>query len=102
MFNLLCPKRSIHKLAVALVLQPCKCQALVFLVRNKSDTSEQNWRELTLYIAFEADGQLFQYKRSPFGVTNGVSAFRRAIDEFIKRYRLKKVYAYLDCYWRNY
>jgi len=38
MFNLLCPKRSIHKIAVALVLQPCKCQALVFLVRNKSDT----------------------------------------------------------------
>ena len=37
MFNLLCPKRSIHKIAVALVLQPCKCQALVFLVKNKSD-----------------------------------------------------------------
>ena len=46
MFNLLCPKRSIHKIAVALVLQPCKCQALVFLGRNKSDTLEQNWREL--------------------------------------------------------
>jgi len=43
-----CPKRSTHKIAVALVLQPRKCQALVFLVRNKSDTLEQNWRELKL------------------------------------------------------
>jgi len=48
------------------------------------------------YTAFEADGQLFQYKRLPFGVTNGVSAFQRSIDEFIKRHHLKKVYAYLD------
>jgi len=36
------------------------------------------------YTAFEAHGQLFQYKRLPFGVTNGVSAFQRSIDEFIK------------------
>jgi len=48
------------------------------------------------YTAFEADGQLFQYKRLPFGITNGVSAFQRSMDEFIKRHRLKKVYAYLD------
>jgi len=48
------------------------------------------------YTAFEADGQLFQYKRLPFGVTNGISVFQRSIDEFIKRHRLKKVYAYLD------
>ena len=48
------------------------------------------------YTAFEADGQLFQYKRLPFGVTNGVSAFQRSINEFIKKHRLKKVYAYLD------
>jgi len=33
-------------MAVAFVLQPCKCQTLFFLVRNKSDTLEQNWREL--------------------------------------------------------
>jgi len=46
MINLLCPNRSIHQIAVAFVLQPCKCQALVFLVRNKSDTLEQKWREL--------------------------------------------------------
>jgi len=29
-------------------------------------------------------------------VTNGVSAFQRSINEFIKKHRLKKVYAYLD------
>ena len=32
----------------------------------------------------------------PFGVTKGVSASQRSEDEFIKRHRLKKVYAYLD------
>ncbi|XP_026689427.2 retrovirus-related Pol polyprotein from transposon opus [Ciona intestinalis] len=48
------------------------------------------------YTAFEADGCLYQYKRLPFGVTNGVSAFQRVIDRFIARHQLKKVYAYLD------
>jgi len=48
MFNLLRPKRSIHRMAVAFVLHPCLCQILVFLVRNKSDIYEQNWRELKL------------------------------------------------------
>jgi len=43
----------------------------------------------------EADGQLFQYKRLPFGVAHSVSAFQRSINEFIKKHRLK-VYAYLD------
>ena len=28
------------------------------------------------YTAFEADGNLFQFKRVPFGVTNGVAAFQ--------------------------
>ena len=40
------------------------------------------------YTAFEASGRLFQYKRLPFGVTNGVAAFRRCIDNFIKRFNL--------------
>ena len=48
------------------------------------------------YTAFEASGRLFQYKRLPFGVTNGVAAFQRCIDSFIKRFNLKKVHAYLD------
>jgi len=48
------------------------------------------------YTAFETSGRLFQYKRLAFGVTNGVAAFQRCIDNFIKRYNLKNVYAYLD------
>jgi len=28
-----------------LVLQLCKCQTLVFLIRSKSDTLERNWCE---------------------------------------------------------
>jgi len=47
-------------------------------------------------MAFDADGRIFQYCRLPFGVTNGVSAFQRVMDNFIKRHGLKKVYAYLD------
>ena len=60
MFNLLCPKRSIHKIAVALILKPCKCQALVVLVRNKSDTLEQNWRELKLWRQVGIEFQSFE------------------------------------------
>ena len=52
--------------------------------------------EERFYTAFEAGGELYQYKRLPFGVTNGVSAFQRSIDRFIERYQLQKVYAYLD------
>ena len=33
--------------------------------------------------AFEANGRLFQFKRLPFGVTNGVAAFQRGIDYVI-------------------
>ena len=44
------------------------------------------------YAAFEAMGKLYQYKRLPFGVTNGVSAFQRVIDCFIRRNNLKRVY----------
>ena len=52
--------------------------------------------EERFYTAFERGGELYQYKRLPFGVTNGVSAFQRSIDCFIKRYQLQKVYVYLD------
>ena len=47
------------------------------------------------YTASEA-GKIFQYKRLPFGGTNGVSAFLRAIDRFMKTYNLQKNYAYID------
>ena len=38
-----------------------------------------------IFTAFEANGSLFQDKRLPFGVTNGVSAFQRCIDKFHQR-----------------
>ena len=49
-----------------------------------------------LFTAFEAMGKLYQYRRLPFGVSNGASAFQKVIDDFILRHNLKKVYAYLD------
>ena len=48
------------------------------------------------YTAFEAMGRLYQYKRLPFGVTNGSAVFQKVIDEIIHRNGLRKVYAYLD------
>ena len=39
--------------------------------------------------AFTALRRLYQYKRFPFGVTNGVSAFQRVMDDFIERHQLK-------------
>ena len=53
-------------------------------------------KEERIYTAFEDCGKLYHYKRLPFGVTNGVSAFQRVVDDFIKCHDLKKVYAYLD------
>jgi hypothetical protein len=48
------------------------------------------------YTAFEAAGNLYQFQRIPFGVTNGVACFQRVIDSIIKSEGLKGVYAYLD------
>ncbi|XP_068082891.1 nose resistant to fluoxetine protein 6-like [Anabrus simplex] len=48
------------------------------------------------YTAFEACGKLWQYKRIPFGPTNGVPCFQRTIDTIIKNERLNGVTAYLD------
>ncbi|XP_059045822.1 uncharacterized protein LOC131841533 [Achroia grisella] len=48
------------------------------------------------YTAFEAGGNLYQFRRIPFGVTNGVAAFQRAINNIIKSEQLEGVYAYLD------
>ena len=45
--------------------------------------------------AFEADRKLFQYKRMPFGVTNGVSCFQRAMNDFINDNKLPGTYASL-------
>lgn len=48
------------------------------------------------YTAFEAGGSLYQFCRLPFGVTNGVAAFQRFIDNFIAEHKLQGTVAYLD------
>ena len=49
-----------------------------------------------IYTAFEAEGRLYQFKRIPFGVTNGVACFQRIIDSFIDQEKLTGTFAYLD------
>ena len=48
------------------------------------------------FTAFEANGELLQFTRLPFGVTNGVSAFQRTMDGIIKKHNLRNTWAYLD------
>ena len=48
------------------------------------------------YTAFEAGGQLYQFCRIPFGVTNGVAVFQRLLDKIIKEEELKDTFPYLD------
>ena len=48
------------------------------------------------YTAFEVDGQLWEFTRIPFGVTNGVSAFQRTIDKVIKMEKLLDTFVFVD------
>ena len=48
------------------------------------------------YTAFEACGCLYQFRRIPFGVTNGVASFQRVIDKIISNEKLKGTVAYID------
>ena len=48
------------------------------------------------FTAFEANGKLYQYKRIPFGVTNGVAAFQRIIDKIVEQEKLTQTFPYLD------
>lgn len=48
------------------------------------------------FTAFEADGGLYQFCRIPFGVTNGVAAFQRIMDQIISQRGLKGTFVYLD------
>ena len=42
------------------------------------------------------NGRLYQFRRIPFGVTNGAAAFQRTMDNFISEEALKDTFAYLD------
>ncbi|BES98019.1 multicellular organismal development [Nesidiocoris tenuis] len=48
------------------------------------------------FTAFEACNKLFQFRRIPFGVTNGVPCFQRVMDTLIQREKLKGTFSYLD------
>ena len=48
------------------------------------------------YTAFETNGKLYQFRRIPFGVTNGVPCFQRFIDTVINSENLEGTLAYLD------
>ena len=48
------------------------------------------------FTAFEACGNLYHFKRVPFGVTNGVAVFQRTIDNILKKEKVPASFAYLD------
>ena len=48
------------------------------------------------YTAFEANGRLYHFRRIPFGVTNGVAVFQRAMDKFVDEEGLKDTFPFLD------
>ena len=49
-----------------------------------------------VFTGFEADGNLWEFTRIPFGVTNGVPAFQREMDRMIDAEDLKHTFPYLD------
>ena len=48
------------------------------------------------FTAFEACGKLWEFTRLPFGVTNGVPAFQRKMDNLVQVEGLKDTFPYLD------
>nr|XP_039262013.1 uncharacterized protein LOC120338143 [Styela clava] len=48
------------------------------------------------FTAFEAEGNLYQFTRLPFGITNGVSCFQRIMKQLVKEEQLRGVFPYLD------
>ena len=48
-----------------------------------------------MYTAFEADGQLLQYTRIPFGLTNSVAVFQRIMNSLIEDNSLSGTFCYL-------
>ena len=49
-----------------------------------------------IFTAFEAQGNLYEFVRVPFGVTNGPSIFQREMDNCIRENCLKATFAYMD------
>ena len=48
------------------------------------------------FTAFEANGCLYQFRKKPFGVTNGVASFQRIMNNFITSEGLPDTFAYLN------
>ena len=48
------------------------------------------------YTGFETNGRLYQFRRNPFGVTNGVVVFQRQMDRMIVEEQLYDTFPYLD------
>ena len=46
--------------------------------------------------AFEANGELYEYKRIPFGLTNAVPSFQRAMNCLAEEEHVKDTFPYLD------
>ena len=49
-----------------------------------------------LFTAFEANGNLYEFTRVPFGVTNGPAIFQREMDNVIREDALNATWAYID------
>jgi len=49
-----------------------------------------------IFTAFEACGNLYQFTRVPFGVTNGPPCFQREVDDAIRENELVGTFAYID------
>ena len=48
------------------------------------------------YTAFEANGNLYDFCRMPFGLTTAVACFQRIMNNLVKEYSLQGTVAYLD------
>ena len=71
---------------------------LVFSIFNrKSAYYDLLWcKDDKVFTAVEKNGNLYQFTRIPFGVTNGVATFLRAIDKFVDEENLTNMFVYLD------
>ena len=49
-----------------------------------------------IYTAFEAISKLYEFNTLPFGLTNGVAAFQRSLDNVIEENNLEDTFAYVD------